>query len=80
MSKQIFTVGELADYLKVSQKTIYRAVENGQVQHFKVRGAIRFDFELHVLPFLNSQNSATHNQAPAKLANVGPFQHIDAKA
>ncbi|MEM7070169.1 MAG: helix-turn-helix domain-containing protein [Pseudomonadota bacterium] len=38
----IMTVKELADYLKIAEKTTYRFASEGRLPGFKVRGAWRF--------------------------------------
>jgi excisionase family DNA binding protein len=39
---QILTVRELADYLKIAEKTAYRFVSEGKIPAFKVGAAWRF--------------------------------------
>lgn len=39
---QIMTVRELAEYLKIAEKTAYRFASEGKVPGFKVGGAWRF--------------------------------------
>ena len=41
----IMTVKELADYLKIAEKTAYRFASEGKVQGFKVGSAWRFKKE-----------------------------------
>ncbi len=36
------TIGEVADYLKVTERTIYRLAGNKQIPAFKVGGSWRF--------------------------------------
>ena len=38
----VMTVREVADYLKVKDRTIYRLVANGEMPGFKVGGSWRF--------------------------------------
>lgn len=38
----IFTIHELAEYLKLNEKTAYRLVANGEIPGFKVGGSWRF--------------------------------------
>lgn len=38
----IFTIHELADYLKLNEKTAYRLVASGEIPGFKVGGSWRF--------------------------------------
>lgn len=39
---EIMTVKELADYLKIAEKTAYRFVAEGRIPGFKVGSALRF--------------------------------------
>lgn len=42
MNEEVMTLRELARYLKVDKKTIYRLVKEGKIPSFKVRGQWRF--------------------------------------
>lgn len=42
MLDDIFTIHELADYLKLNEKTAYRLVAKGEIPGFKVGGSWRF--------------------------------------
>ena len=42
MSTEIFTLREVADYLKVTERTIYRLLSERQMPAFKVGGTWRF--------------------------------------
>lgn len=42
MLDDIFTMHELADYLKLNEKTAYRLVAQGEIPGFKVGGSWRF--------------------------------------
>lgn len=42
MTEEIFTLREVADYLKVTDRTIYRLLSEKQIPAFKVGGAWRF--------------------------------------
>jgi excisionase family DNA binding protein len=42
MKGDILTIHELADYLKLNEKTAYRLVANGEIPGFKVGGSWRF--------------------------------------
>jgi excisionase family DNA binding protein len=42
MSKEIFTLREIALYLKVTERTIYRLVAEQRIPAFKVGGSWRF--------------------------------------
>ena len=45
MSDQIFTLKEVAAYLKLAEKTAYRLASEGQLPGFKVGGSWRFKRE-----------------------------------
>lgn len=42
MSNDILTIREVADYLKINEKTAYRLAAEGKLPGFKVGGAWRF--------------------------------------
>lgn len=42
MARDVMTVREVAEYLKVKDRTIYRLVANGEMPCFKVDGSWRF--------------------------------------
>lgn len=42
MSDEILTLKELADYLKLAEKTTYRLTAEGKLPRFKVGGSWRF--------------------------------------
>ncbi|MCG8463345.1 MAG: helix-turn-helix domain-containing protein [Xanthomonadales bacterium] len=42
MTDQILTLKEVADYLKLAEKTAYRLAAEGQLPGFKVGGSWRF--------------------------------------
>lgn len=42
MSNEILTLKELAEYLKLTEKTAYRLAAEGQLPGFKVGGSWRF--------------------------------------
>ena len=42
IDSRIFTVKEVAKFLKVSQKTIYKLVSTGEIPHKKIGSKIRF--------------------------------------
>ena len=42
MADEIMTLREVAEYLKVAEKTAYRLVADGKLPGFKVGGAWRF--------------------------------------
>lgn len=42
MPEEILTVREVAEFLKVTERTIYRLATEGQIPSFKVGGSWRF--------------------------------------
>ena len=42
MIREILTIKQVADYLQLNEKTIYRIVKTGQIPCFKVGGSWRF--------------------------------------
>lgn len=42
MAEQIMTIKEVAEYLKLNEKTAYRLVSQGKIPGFKVGGTWRF--------------------------------------
>lgn len=42
MSDEILTLREVAEYLKIGERTVYRLVQGGGLPGFKVGGAWRF--------------------------------------
>ncbi len=42
MSNDILTIREVAEYLKINEKTAYRLAAEGKIPGFKVGGAWRF--------------------------------------
>ena len=42
MTDDIMTIKEVADYLKIKEKTAYRLVAEGKIPGFKVGGSWRF--------------------------------------
>ena len=45
VAPSVFTVGELAEYLRVHPSTIYRLLERKELPAFKVGGDWRFNME-----------------------------------
>jgi excisionase family DNA binding protein len=43
MADQILTVKEVAEYLKVNERTVYRMATAGKIPAFKVGGSWRFE-------------------------------------
>lgn len=43
MNNEIMTIGDIATYLKITEKTAYRLVSEGKIPGFKVGGSWRFN-------------------------------------
>ena len=54
MSEEILTLKEVADYLKLAEKTAYRLAAEGRLPGFKVGGSWRFKHE-DVLQWIEEQ-------------------------
>lgn len=60
MSDPILTIKEVADYLKVNERTIYRLAAGGELPGFKVGNSWRFkqsELELYIASQHNSSTS-----------------------
>lgn len=42
MSDEVFTLDEVAAYLKAGKRTVYRLAQNGEIPAFKLGGTWRF--------------------------------------
>lgn len=61
----IMTIGEVADYLKVTERTIYRLAGAKQIPAFKVGGSWRFskvDIELWIREQSELHDESTHGE------------------
>ena len=56
MTNEILTLKEVAEYLKLAEKTAYRLAADGKLPGFKVGGSWRFKHE-DVLSWIESQKS-----------------------
>jgi len=56
MQDEILTIHELADYLKLNEKTAYRLVAQGEIPGFKVGGSWRFQ-KVEILNWVKNQAS-----------------------
>jgi len=57
MSDEILTLKEVADYLKLAEKTAYRLAAEGKLPGFKVGGSWRFKKE-DVLQWIEEQKGS----------------------
>lgn len=58
----IMTIGEVSDYLKVTERTIYRLAAGKQIPAFKVGGSWRFS-RSEIDQWIKSQSSMPMDQA-----------------
>ena len=56
MSDEILTLKEVADYLKLAEKTAYRLAAEGKLPGFKVGGSWRFKSE-DILAWIEEQKN-----------------------
>jgi len=56
---EILTIKEVADYLKVTERTIYRLAAGKQIPAFKVGGSWRFA-RVEIDTWIRQQSSAPH--------------------
>ncbi|WOK37548.1 helix-turn-helix domain-containing protein [Sphingomonas sp. C3-2] len=54
MPEEILTVREVAEFLKVTERTIYRLATEGQIPSFKVGGSWRFQ-RSDLIQWMNEQ-------------------------
>lgn len=62
---KILTLEEVADYLKVTRRTMYRLVQQGQVPAFKLGGSWRFrrgELERWIAQKLAKQRAASDEE------------------
>lgn len=60
MHTDILTIREVAEYLKLNEKTTYRLASEGKIPGFKVGGAWRFK-KLEIDSWIKSQSEITHD-------------------
>lgn len=58
---EILTIREVADYLRLAEKTVYRYASEGKVPGFKVGGAWRFR-KTDIETWIDSQQGHTKNK------------------
>ena len=59
------TVREVATFLAVDEKTIYRLAQQGKLPGFKVAGTWRFQFR-DIQDWIDRQKSSAENKSKAK--------------
>ncbi|WNZ55592.1 helix-turn-helix domain-containing protein [Microbulbifer sp. MKSA007] len=63
MTEQILTVKQVADYLKVNERTVYRMASGSKIPAFKVGASWRFkqtEIELWIKEQHNQQDETPH--------------------
>ena len=65
------TVADVAKLLTVSERHIYKLVQTGEIPHFKVGSAVRFDPEL-ISKWLKEQMAAHPGTPPKKTSRNRP--------
>jgi excisionase family DNA binding protein len=63
---KVFTVNELADYLRVHRSTIYRLLKKGQLPGFKIGSDWRFNVEVIDQWRLRQGETLLEEEAPAE--------------
>lgn len=64
-SETLMTEKEVAQYLKISAKTVSRHRESGAIGFYKMGGRVMFSFEKHVQPYLETCNRSAKSTAAA---------------
>lgn len=70
MSEEILTVREVAEFLKVTERTIYRLATEGQIPSFKVGGSWRFQ-RSDLIQWMNEQAKGQAERG------AGPYREKD---
>jgi excisionase family DNA binding protein len=60
--EEILTIREVAEFLKVTERTIYRLVAEGKIPSFKVGGSWRFQ-RVDLVQWMNEQASGQAGHA-----------------
>ena len=61
MDNEILTIREVAEYLKLAEKTVYRLVAEGKIPGFKVGGAWRFKKD-EIESWIKAEQAKVRNQ------------------
>ena len=67
LTKEFYTVEEMADYLSLRPKTLYAWAEKGKIPAYKIQGALRFNLQ-EIKEFLESQKLQA--PSPSRLAKI----------
>ena len=65
--KPAMTVRDVAGFLSVDEKTIYRLAQVGKLPGFKVAGAWPFQYE-DIQSWINAQKSSASSTKPAQVS------------
>ena len=65
MSDPILTIKDVADYLKVNERTIYRLAASGELPGFKVGNSWRFK-QSELEQYIAEQHNRANEQDPNK--------------
>lgn len=63
MTDEILTIREVAAFLKVTERTIYRLAAEGQIPSFKVGGSWRFQ-RSDLLRWMKDQSTEQNDRRP----------------
>lgn len=63
MTDEILTIREVAIFLKVTERTIYRLAAEGQIPSFKVGGSWRFQ-RTDLLRWMRDQSAEQNDRQP----------------
>jgi len=74
--EQLFTIREVAKYLKISESSLYRYVESGRLPHIKIGSNIRLS-KNHITTFLerNFQSKRITTTYSPALAGLQAIQY-----
>ena len=61
---QVYIVAELAEFLRVSLKTVYRLAESGKIKHMRIGASIRFSGE-NIIEYLKSIEVKRRDPSPS---------------
>lgn len=71
MTDTLMTVGEAADYLRLTKATIYKLVSRQQIPHLRPAGAIRFRRE-EIDTWMRERAEPAENNTPTGYAPGDP--------
>ena len=64
MREDILTIKEVAQYLKVTERTLYRLAQDGKIPAFKVGASWRFKYA-DIDAWIEAQKPCTHREEGA---------------